>query len=117
MKLFDIVSAYHATNELSEIKDLSPADQWSIYKFRKDAKVQFDFYSEKMDEIKSKYNKYADESGNITDNKIIEEYVKEVEEINNIDVDFTSEKKTIKLVNGISFLLIEKLDEFFEFIV
>ena len=116
MKLFDIISAYNATNELSEIKELSPSDQWSIQKFRKDAKVQFDFYTEKIDELKTKYMEYADEKVNLNSEKSIE-YIKEIEELENIDVDFDTEKKNIKLVKGIGFTTIEKLDKFFEFTV
>ena len=116
MKLFDIVSAYNTTNQLSEVKDLSPNDQWSIYKFRKDTKVHVDFYNEKIEEIKNKYLQYADKDGNLKGENF-EEYIKEIEEINNIDIDFEYEKKNIKLVNGISFTIMENLENFFEFTI
>lgn len=116
MKLSDIITAYNATNELADVKELSPANQWAIYKFRKDAKTQLDFYNEKTTEIKNEFSQYADENGNLNQDKI-EPYLKKIKEINDIDVDFEPEKKTISLVNGISFTVIEKLDKFFEFII
>ena len=116
MRLYDVVVAFNATDSLAGNNEISPAEQWAIYKFRKEAKTHCDFYAERESVIREKYLEYADETGKLQGEKM-EEYVKEYNELNNLEVELNCKKEKLHIVNGIDFTVIEKLDKFFEFVV
>ena len=114
MKQFKIIQAFKATEDLVKVEDFSANDQWQIYTLRKNLRPHIEFQQEREKALADKYIKFADDKGNITGQHYID-YLKEQQELNNIDVEYNHEPITLSLVKGITFKTIEALEEFVDF--
>ena len=114
MKQFDIIQLYTKLDELASVKGFSNSNQWDIYKLRKELRKHVDFQQERENAIIEKYTPYADDKGMIY-GEHYENYQKDINDLNNIDVDLKIEKIKLPLVDGINFKTIENLEDFIEF--
>lgn len=115
MKQFKIIEAFKTTELLADNKNLSSSDQWEIYKLRKILRPHIEFQDERLEAIRNKYKEFADENGTIYGDDY-ERYNKEIEELYNLEVELDFEKPIIPMVDGITFKIIEPLEDFIEFI-
>lgn len=115
MKQNKIVDVYKAMESLASIVDLSTQEQWNIYKLRKELRSRYEFQEERENAIREKYREFADENGNLKDEKA-QEFIKELEDLNNLEVELDFTKPQIRLVKGINFIMAEQLEDFIEFI-
>lgn len=115
MKYSTILDVYKATEALAD-KPFTNQQQWDIYKFRKALREHKDFYEEREKAINEKYLPYADEKGILSGEKYLE-YMKEKSELNNLDAEFTYDKFTLPIVDGINFKIIEPLEDYIEFTI
>ena len=116
MKLNKIINAFKTTEQLAEIKGLSNNDQWEIYKVRKNLRTHIDFMNERIASIQEKYREFADENGMINGEKAVE-YQKEIEELNNMEINLGDyEIPGVHMVEGITFKIIEPLEDIINFI-
>ena len=115
MKQFKIIEAYNSLPEFSDVKGLTKRDQWELYKLKGLLKPHFDFQVEQEENIKSKYRAYADNEGNLTGEKM-NQFVKELDEITNMDVDISFEKPQIKITDGMTLKIMAPLEDFIEFL-
>ena len=115
MKLNKIISAYEATEALANVSGLSKDDQWAIFKLRKSLRTHKDFKEEREEKIREKFIPYADSTGTLT-GQPYSDYVKEVTELYNMEVDYKPDEETIlPLVDGINFKQMEALEDFVTF--
>lgn len=115
MNYSKIISIYKATELLAD-KPFTNEDQWKIYTFRKALRVCTDFYVEREKVINDKYTQYADENGILRGEKY-QEYMKEKNELNNMEAEFTYGKFSLPVVDGINFKIIESLEDYIEFTI
>ena len=113
MKQHKIIRAYKATEELDKI-EFSVDEQWQIYNLRKNLRPHVEFQQEREKAINEKYTQYADENSTITGQHYVD-YIKEQQELNNMDVEYNYEPVVLKLKKGINFKTIEALEDFVEF--
>ena len=116
MKQYEIISVYNATEELADNKNLTSKEQWALYNLRKDLRSHVEFQKEREQVITGKYAKFADENGKIYGENY-QNYLKELEELNDMDIEWDKEKIKLPLVDGINFKTIEALEDFIEFII
>lgn len=115
MKQYQILNAYKNIEKLSENENLTDLDQWKIYKLRKVLRPHIEFQEEREQTILEKYRPYANKDGMLEGEKM-QEYVNEIQNILQLDVDVTSfVKPVIRLVKGITCIQIEQLEDFIEF--
>lgn len=114
MKQINIINAYKNLEQLSMIKDYHNKEQWALYKLRKELRSYNEFYQERNQTIIDKYRQYANEEGVIS-GQPYQDYLKDVEELNNLDVDIKIEKISLPFVDGITFVIAEQLEDFIEF--
>ena len=116
MKLYQIINAFNTTEQLAEIKGLSNSDQWEVYKVRKNLRTHIDFMNERLAAIQNKYREFADENGMLNGEKATE-YSKEVEELNNMEIDLGDyDVPGVHMAEGITFKIIEPLEDIIQFI-
>ena len=114
MKQLQIIQAYKDLELLSDIKDFHSKEQWALYVLRKELRSSIEFYEERTKAIMEKYREFVDENGVIS-GQPYQDYIHEIEELNNLDVETKFEKITLPFVDGISFKLAESLEDFIEF--
>ena len=114
MKQINIVKAYKNLEQLSNIKDYHNKEQWALYKLRKELRSFVDFYEERINALTDKYKEYADEKG-ILYGQYYLDYIKEKEELDNLGVEQEIPKIELPIVDGITFLTIESLEDFITF--
>lgn len=115
MKQINIVNAYQNIEKLSEIKDLNEQERWALYQLRRRLRAHFEYQKKREDEIRSKYTEFANEEGQLAGEKA-QEFLNEINELNNMDIDLGGYAKVnIRLVNDVSFVLAESLEDFIEF--
>ena len=114
MKQINIINAYNALGSLADNKNFSSKDQWLIYKLHKELRSHFEFQQEQEANINNKYLPMADENGQIT-GEVYQNYVKEMFELKNMEVDMDFEKIDLPFVDGLSFKDIEPLEDFINF--
>ena len=115
MKQYLINNALIATEQLALNENLTKQDQWNIYKIRKILRPYKEFYDERISALQQKYVKYADEEGRISGEPFAE-FTKELEELNNFNVELEQfDRPEIQVVDGISYKIMEPLEEFIEF--
>lgn len=115
MKQYQIINAYNTLEKLSENENLTDFDQWRIYKLRKTLRSHAEFQQERETALREKYIPYANEDGNL-DNEKSQEYIKEIQQLSQIDVELDPfDKPQIKIVKGITCKIMEQLEDFIEF--
>ena len=115
MKQFEIINAYKTLEILADNEHLSKKDQWLLYKVRKLLRPHAEFQEEQENNIREKYIEFADERGNLPQDKS-KEFIKDMQELNMLDKDIDEfEKIRIPIVDGINFKLMEPLEKFIEF--
>lgn len=114
MKQIKLIQAYRDLEQLSDVKDFHSKEQWAIYSLRKQLRSHMDFYEERQKAIVDKYSPHTDSEGRLKGQEYLD-YVKDIEDLNNLEVDYTSDKITLPFVDGISFKTAEALDDFIEF--
>ena len=115
MKQNKIIAAYKMLETLADNEHLSKKEQWGLYKLRCDLKPHFEFQVEQEDIIRSKYQEFADEKGEITGKKA-EDFIAEIKSIGELDTELEIKKPKIKMAEGITFKIIEPLEDFVEFL-
>lgn len=115
MKQYKIIQAYNAVEKFSELP-LTEKEQWEIYKLRKILRPHNDFQEEREEDIKKKYLEFADENGHLSEEKA-QEYIQDLNEVGNLDIELQDfQKPVIRVVQGLTFKVIEELEDFIEFI-
>ena len=114
MKQFEVIKAYNATEKLASIEGFTPKDQWQIYTLRKTLRPHIEFQQEREKALADKYIQYADDKGTITGQPYID-YLAEMQELNNMDIEETFTPVKLTLVEGVNFKTIEALAGFIEF--
>ena len=114
MKQINIIQAYNNLEGLLDIKYYHSKEQWALYNLRKELRSSVEFYEEQTEKIKNKYLEFADEKG-ILSGTHYQDYLRETEELNNLEIEPTFEKITLPFVDGITFKTAESLEEFIEF--
>ena len=114
MKQINIINAYNALESLSDIKDFHAKEQWALYSLRKELRSFVDFYKERMNVLTNKYKEFADDQGVITGQPYID-YMNEKDELDNMEIEQEINKIQLPIVDGITFLTIESLDDFITF--
>lgn len=115
MKQSKIINAYKDMEQLATISSLTDQEQWQLYKLRKILRPHHEFQQERENAILEKYKPYADENGNIKGD-ILNEYIQEMNDLNNMDVELEDFEKPSIPNRNINFLLMEKLEDFINFI-
>ena len=116
MKQIKINEAYKNMEQLVDNKELTPAEQWKLYKLRKALKPHIDFYEEQYGKIGEKYTEVADQNGMVHGEHAVA-FAKDVNDLNNLDVETEEfERPAIRFVEGINFMTAEALEDFIEFI-
>lgn len=116
MKQTDIMKAYKLLESLADNQALNKMDQWNLYKLRLILRPHFDFQVEQENIIQQKYIELADELGNLS-GEPAKQYMEEINAVGNLDVEMDEfEKPQIRMVDGITFKIIEPLEEFVEFL-
>ena len=115
MKQSKIITAYKAIEPLAKIDSLSEMDQWKLYQLRKALRPHYEFQAERETALAEKYKEFVNEEGRRI-GEHAEAFIKDLNEIGNMEVDFDYEKPRIPLVRGIDFVTAESLDEFIEFV-
>jgi hypothetical protein len=115
MKQIDIVNAYTALETLSNIKDYHAKEQWALYSLRKELRSFIDFYEERIRSLATKYAEFADEKGMLYGQRYTD-YINEKTELDNLEIEQTINKIKLPIVDGITFLTIESLESFIDFI-
>ena len=115
MKQSKIITAYRMLEALADNEHLSKKEQWNLYKLRCDLKPHVEFQVEQEELVRKKYEEFADDKGIITGEKA-ESYVNEIKSISEIEVDLELKKPQIRMTDGITFKIIEPLEEFVEFL-
>ena len=115
MKQAKIIEAYNAALQLSDC-NISEKEQWEVYKLRKALRSHYEYQVEREDAIREKYSSFIDEEGRINGKEAVE-YLKDIREIENLDVELEPfEKPIIVLTSGITCKLMEQLEDFIEFL-
>ncbi len=114
MKQINIINAYKALESLSTIKDYHAKEQWALYSLRKELRSFIDFYEERIKALANKYSEFADEKGMLYDQHYLD-YSKEKEELDSLEVEQEISKIELPIVDGITFLTIESLEDFVTF--
>ena len=114
MKQIDIINAYDKLGSLADVEGFHSKEQWALYMLRKELRSSIDFYAERSNAIQEKYIEFADSDGVLTGQKY-QEFMAEMEELNNLDVDGDFKKISLPFVDGISFATAEALEKFVEF--
>ena len=114
MKQLKIIQAYKEMEKLADNQNISDETQWEIFKLRKIMKPHVEFQQEREEAIKSKYIKQADESGKIYGD-VLQKYAKELNDLNDMDVEIDSFVKPSVPHTGLNFLTMEKLEDFMDF--
>lgn len=114
MKQFKIVQAYKSLETLSDVKEYGMKEQWNLYSLRKRLRPHYEFYEEKVSEITDKYRKFANENG-LIQGENYQNFQKEIEELNNLDIEEDFSPITLQFVEGISFMTAELLEGFVQF--
>lgn len=116
MKQTNIMKAYKLLESLADNPDLNKMDQWKLYKLRTVLRPHYDFQVEQENIIRQKYIDQADESGNLS-GEPARQYVDEINAIGDLEIDMGEfEKPMIKMVDGITFKIMEPLEGFVEFL-
>ena len=116
MKQSKITIANKLLETLADNGGLSKKEQWELYKLRLALRPRIDFQREQEDIIRSKYQEFADEKGELVGKKA-DDFVKEMKSIGDLDVEIEGlTKPQIKMTDGITFKIIEPLEEFVEFL-
>ena len=115
MKQINIINAYKALESLSTIKDYHAKEQWALYSLRKELRSFIDFYEERIKALANKYSEFADEKGMLYDQHYTD-YINEKTELDNLEIEQTINKIKLPIVDGITFLTIESLEGFIDFI-
>lgn len=115
MKQTKIIEAFNATTSLSEL-EFSELEQWKIYQLRKYLRPHYDYQVEREQAIQQKYIDYIEEDGTIKGEKA-KEFLKEINDIGELEIELEKRDKTIlHVVKGVTFKLIEPLEDFVEFV-
>ena len=114
MKQLSIVTAYNNLEALSNIKDYHAKEQWALYSLRKELRPFVDFYEERIKALASKYSEFTDDKGMLYDQHYLD-YIKEKEELDNLEVEQKINKIELPIVDGITFLTIESLENYIMF--
>lgn len=115
MKQSKIIAAFNATTQLSEL-EFSETEQWKIYKLRKFLRPHYDFQVEREQAIQQKYIDYIDEDGTIKGEEA-KQFLKEINDIGDLEIELEDFTKTeLHVVKGVTFKLIEPLEDFIEFV-
>ena len=116
MKQVNIIIAYNTLELLADNETLknNKSVQWDLYKLRKELRPHFEFQKEQEDIVREKFIKFAAEDGSLPNDKA-QEFIKELNDIGNLDIEVDIQKIKVPMVEGITFKLIEPLEEFIEF--
>ena len=114
MKQIKIIQAYKATEDLANITGFTIKDQWQIYTLRKALRPHVEFQQERENALATKYASFADDKGVITGQHYID-YMKDMAELNQMDIKFENEPIKLTLAEGVTFKTIEALEGFVEF--
>ena len=115
MKQIEIINAFMNMEQLAENKEFSEMEQWKIYQARKALRSHVEFYNERRNAILAGYQDKANEDGKLIGDDA-KQYLKECEELDNLEIDMSEYKKpSIRMVKGISFKIVEQLEDFIEF--
>lgn len=115
MKQYKIILAYKATALLSEC-ELSEKEQWELYKLRKILRSHYEFQEQRENAVREKYASFIDENGMISGEKA-QEFAKDINAIGELEVEIEDFiKPEIKIVKGITYKIIEPLEDFIEFL-
>lgn len=116
MKQYKIVNAYNALYALSEASGINKKEQWEIYRLRNILKPHFEFHTEQENKVREKYGEYADDAGNLS-GEYADNFVKEMQEVNDIDVELDGFiKPQIRMTEGITLKISDPLDGFVDFL-
>ena len=116
MKQYQIIQAYNAMETLADNNNLTKEDQWKIFNLRKSLRPHIEFQQERDKALSDKYTPFADDQGILRGNKYLE-YLKEKEDLQNMEVECSFDKVKMQLYDGINFKIIEQLEEFIEFYI
>jgi hypothetical protein len=114
MKQIDIIKAYNDLETLSTIKDYHAKEQWALYSLRKELRSFIDFYKEQIDALGEKYKEFVDSEGILSGDPYLD-YMKEKNELDNLEIEQEIHKISLPIVDGITFLTIESLEDFINF--
>lgn len=116
MKQFKIINAYKTLETLSENENLTELDQWNIYKIRKILRPHVEFQEEREQSVREKYQPYADNEGVLKGEKYLS-FMQEMYDLSQLDVEIDAfNKPQIKAVKGITYKIIEPLEDFIDFV-
>ena len=114
MKQLKIIQAYKDLELLSDIKDYHSQEQWALYVLRKELRSSVEFYKERTEAIMEKYREFANDDG-VIKGQPYQDYLKDINDLNNLDIEIEFNKIVLPFVDGISFKLAESLEDFVEF--
>jgi len=115
MKQHQITKAYKDSEQLADIKDFHAKEHKLIFDLRKKLYPHVEFQAEREEAIRAKYLPFVNKEGVLEGDKY-QEYLTDVFDLNNMEVDETIEKIKLPLVDGITFKLMEDLEDFIEFV-
>ena len=121
MKQIKITNAYAVTDALANDPSLTLKGKWAFYSLRKALAPHYDFQVEENKRLTEKYKGTYDPSTNMINfesPEIRDEFVKEHNDLDNLEVDITFSKQKLSLtdVPKITISQIEALEDFIEFI-
>lgn len=115
MKQANIVNAYKTMESLAGVQGLSEQEQWSLYQLRKLLRKHFEFQMERESAIREKYTEFADENGNLANDKA-REFLEDMRKIDEMEIELDEfTKPKIHFAKGIPFTTAEALEDFIEF--
>jgi hypothetical protein len=114
MKQFDIIKAYKTLETLADNKNFNGKEQWDLYNLRKELRSHAEFQEEREKALYDKYISFADDKGQIS-GKPYADYLKDLEELNSMEIELDIDKLSIRFVDGMSFKDAEPLEDFIEF--
>lgn len=115
MKHYQIIDAYTKLEQLSTINDFHTEEHKKLFMLRKQLRPHVEFHNERIAALGEKYKPVADENG-VLRGEEYKKYMEEINELNNSEVEEKFEKITLPVVEGITFLMMEELEDFIDFV-
>ena len=115
MKQYQIVEAYTKLEQLSSINDFHVEEHKKIFILRKQLRPHVEFHNERLSALADKYRPFANENG-ILEGDHYKKYMEEINELNNTEIEDQFKKITLPVVEGITFLTMEELEDFIDFV-
>ncbi len=109
-----LIEAYKTTEAFADNDKFSTETLWDIFNLRQILKPHIEFQIKREDAIRNKYSEFADENGGLTGEKA-DAYIKEMNDLNNLEKDIKWKKIDVKLQEGITIRQMESLADFINF--